>query len=209
MENKNASEKWRQTTTSTLWTFQDTVTITPISPTQLGFGYSPVWNNATQSLYFVDFVDYSNTTTPNLYRYDYPSKKLYSATINGGQVSNPSFLLPINGTPNTYLLSIDRSIVILNWDGVLTDSNVVRTSRSVEQISIYDTNHFDRGKVDPKGRLVAGTFRLDNCVETNSSMSSIYLFKESGDIVTLVSNLHSTAGMRIDWNIQKVYKYFD
>lgn len=163
------------------------------------YGYSPTWDCLSRSLFLVDLNDYTNTTRPNIFRYDYKSKKLYSATINGGKLSSPSFILPIAYTTNTYVVSIDRHLALVSWDGVSTNANVARDSFAVEESPIYSSNHFDNGKVDPEGRLVAGTYRVDNCVKTNSANCSIYLFRKNKDILTLVSNLSSATGMEVRW----------
>lgn len=158
------------------------------------YGYSPFWDDSTQSLYYVDFDVRSITC---LFRYDFQQRIVYAAGIEGGY-NNPSFILPLKCCKNQFAVSIDRTIMIVEWDGIAPMARFVRNATSVEQGPNFDKNHFDRGKVDPQGRLVAGTYRTDYCPASSYPNASLYLFEKNRSVQTLISNIKSTTGLAFD-----------
>ena len=90
--------------------------------------------------------------------------------------------------------------MIIEWDGKSSTAKSVRNATAVEQDPIYDTNHFDSGKPDPYGRLVAGTYRTDYCPESSNPLSAVYLFEKNGNIRTLINTTHtkSLVGLGFD-----------
>lgn len=172
------------------WSFN----IQSISARNLSYGYSPFWDDITQSLYFVDF----DIVDQCLFRYDFRQKTLYAAGIEGG-FTNPSFIIPLKNCPSQFAVSIERTVMIIQWDGVSSMARFVRNVTAVEQNPIYDGNHFDRAKVDPKGRLYAGTYRTDYCPSQSASANgSLYLFEKNHNIQTLIANTKSATGLSFD-----------
>lgn len=139
------------------------------------------------------------------YRYDYAENRLYSATVVGG-LADPSFFLPMAGCKNKFAASSDKSIVLIHWDGISPKATLICNLTTIEQNRIYANNYLDAGSVDPKGRLVAGTFRRDACVATSEANATLYLFKKDGEIVPLIHNLDTIGGMA--WNVRKKLFYF-
>lgn len=108
--------------------------------------YAAHWDAKTLSLFFVAY----NLPTQCLFRYDYKSKMLYGASIDAGYIL-PGFIIPIECSHNQYAVGIQRTIMIIEWDGFSPVARFIRNATSVEQNPIYNTNGFDRGIVDDKG----------------------------------------------------------
>lgn len=85
-------------------------------------------------------------------------------------------------------------------------ATIIRNNTGVEQDPNYATNHFDTGSVDPKGRLVTGTYRTQGCVFTSQVNGSVYLFRENGESVSLIQNLGTIGGFA--WNKKEKLCYF-
>lgn len=198
----------RQRSTRNFSSCTPNITITPIGPQRIGLVWSPHWDVKTQSLYMADIsAGLINSTVgqPPFYRYDYAENRLYSVTVEGGIV-DPSFFLPMAGCKNEFAASNDKRVVVLYWDRVSPSATLVRNMTAVEQNSIYANNHFGTGNVDPKGRLVAGTYREDTCVWTSEANGTLYLFRKDGEIKPLIHNLGTLGGLA--WNKKKNLFYF-
>lgn len=178
---------------------KDQYRVESISPRNLSYGYSLYWDNSTQNLYFVDF----DLVDECIFRYDFHNKKLYAASIEGGY-KNPSFIFPLGN--NLFAISIERTIMFIEWDGIASMAKFRGNRTFVEQGEVYAENHFDRGTIDPSGRLVAGTYRTNNCPANTFPNASLYLFEKNRNIYTELSNIKSTTGLA--FNTKKKECYF-
>ncbi|XP_058453862.1 regucalcin-like [Malaya genurostris] len=122
----------------------------PSPLSQLGEG--PVWDTDTQSLFYVDIMGAA------ILRYDYAENKTYSATIDG--VAPISLIILVQGKPDQYVLGTGHTLTLVSWDG--------RSEKATFEKTIGDLGEsekhvrFNDGKVDPQGRLYAGTMRLES-----------------------------------------------
>lgn len=139
------------------------------------------------------------------HRYDYAQNRLYSATLEGG-VINPTFVIPLAGCRDELVVSNDKRIVVVRWDGVSPTAVTLRNMTAIEQDPIYASNHLDLAGVDPKGRLVTGTYRTVGCVRTTDVNGTVYVFRKNGEAVPLIHNLDTVAGFA--WNKRKKLFYF-
>lgn len=152
-------------------------------------------------------VDFDNGVVECLYRYDIPKGVLYGASIDVG-FTNPSFMFPMmcKCCKNRFVVSIDRTLIIVIWDGYSPVATYARNVTFVEQDEIFDgATHFDRGKVDPFGRLYAGTYRLDNCAATSSPNGSLFLFEKNNNGQVLIPNIRSTTGLAFNKSKGEMY----
>lgn len=179
--------------------------ITSIGSHRFGFGFSPYWDVKSQSLYMTDYT--AGVEDPIYFRYDYAEKHLYSAAVEGG-LYNPSFFLPMAGCKNKFAASSDKRVVVLHWDGVTPNATLVCNMTAIEQDPIYASDHFDSGRVDPKGRLIAGTYRQSLCVRNSDVNGTLYLFKKDGKIVPLIHNTDTIGGLAWD-KAKNVFYFFD
>ncbi|KAF5301532.1 hypothetical protein FQR65_LT08836 [Abscondita terminalis] len=112
-----------------------------------GHGEAPHWDAETQSLYFIDYIK----SSINKY---VPSTNQFTTSI---LKKPPSFIMPIKGTSDRFIVSSGRDIWVITWDGISSDSNYVETIASVDTHPGGESNMFDDGKVDAFGILWAGT----------------------------------------------------
>ncbi|XP_039297153.1 regucalcin isoform X1 [Nilaparvata lugens] len=111
-------------------------------PVQHGEG--PHWDAHNQLLYFVDI---SGNTVHRLN----PSTNMHSAiTLN----DSVSFVIPIRGRVNQFIIGLGRSLAVLHWDG-FSPTFQVFVKESVD--NDRPNNRFNDAKADPWGRLWTGT----------------------------------------------------
>lgn len=142
----------------------------------------------------VSTISIFDVVVPCLFRYDGETKTIYGASIDNG-LSSPSFLIPMEGSKDHFVCGIERTLVVLRWDGVSKIATFERNATSVERDSIYKTNAFDKAKVDPKGRLYAGTYRQDFCPASPNPDGALYLFEKNRNILTVLKDIKSLQGV--------------
>lgn len=164
-------------------------------------GEGPVWDVDSQSLYYVDINGAA------ILRYDYAENKTYSATIDGVDPISPIIL--IQGKPGQYVLGTGNKIVLVSWDGRSDKGTLVKT--------LYDLGEsqkhvrFNDGKVDPQGRLYAGTMQLDKLGDImQQKEGKLYRFdgKAGGEFHLLKSGVSISNGLTWPENTNKFY-YID
>ncbi|KAJ8973403.1 hypothetical protein NQ317_006469 [Molorchus minor] len=120
--------------------------IKEIETVELGEG--PHWDEATQSLYFVDLFGKA------IHKYVPATKKHTKAVIGTNHVT---LIIPVKGEKNKFLISIGRELAVVTWDG--ESEKVSNTQKLYEVDNKPETidNRFNDGKCDSSGRLWAGT----------------------------------------------------
>ncbi|KAI4464168.1 regucalcin [Holotrichia oblita] len=111
-------------------------------------GEGPHWDVDTQSLYYVDIFEHS------IHKYT-PSTKTHTKAIVGDDTV--SFIIPIEGAPNKYLISFGRQVAVISWDGV---SDKVVGFKKITEVDTEEgslENRINDAKCDPTGRLWCGT----------------------------------------------------
>ncbi|KAF5269326.1 hypothetical protein FQR65_LT02628 [Abscondita terminalis] len=109
-------------------------------------GEGPHWDVKSQCLYYVDIFG----QTINKF---VPSTKTHTKAKIGGPVT---FVVPVEGKENYFLIGLGRKIVEVVWDGV-SQSIYSKVLVEVENEIGLRENRFNDGKADPSGRLWAGT----------------------------------------------------
>ncbi|XP_067634406.1 regucalcin-like [Eurosta solidaginis] len=161
-------------------------------------GEGPHWDIKTQSLYFVD-IDLAK-----LLRYDYKTNKTYSAVLQGEKFA--SFIIPIKGKKDKFVVGCDRRVVIVKWDGISPIAKVVYTAHEVEFGNEYHMNRFNDAKADKKGRLVAGTMWNDQSDLFTYRKGSLYSFQKKKKAKSIVPYAGISNGMT--WNDKTKKFYF-
>ncbi|ENN81654.1 hypothetical protein YQE_01952, partial [Dendroctonus ponderosae] len=110
----------------------------------LVLGEGPHWDIETQNLYLVDIF----------------GKSIHKFNASTGQHSKAifdkpvSFIIPVKGQRNRFVISLEREICVITWDGISERPSKIEKLAEVDQ----DTqNRINDGKCDPRGRLWAGT----------------------------------------------------
>ncbi|XP_063241863.1 regucalcin-like isoform X2 [Bacillus rossius redtenbacheri] len=108
-------------------------------------GEGPHWSSSEKVLYMVD------TVGEKVLRYDPATNTTASINIGGGQVT---FIVPMKGDKNTFLISIQQCLNILTWHGRTSDFRL-------KQIACVENDkpghRLNDGKADCTGRLWTGT----------------------------------------------------
>nr|CAD7455141.1 unnamed protein product [Timema tahoe] len=154
------------------------INIEPVGATTT-LGEGPHWDNQAKVLYYVDI------TNSTVNKYDPATKKLNTVKIEGGPVS---LVVPIKGKKEQFVISVGRNIAILTWDGKSTAPTKVETLCSVDSDEDKIRNRFNDGKVDPTGRLWAGTMGPESKpAEVELGKGSLFSF--SKDLKTPTTHL--------------------
>lgn len=163
----------------------------------VGLGEGPHWDEARQSLYFVDLE------AGKLLRYDYKQNKTYRTQIEGETLAG--FVLPIAGNPQEFAVGCGRRTVIVNWDGVSPVAKVVRTLFEVQPD--FKENRLNDAKTDPRGRFYGGTMRYIGD-EFEHRHGELYRWEAGGTVTLVKSDVGISNGLAWDEKAKKFY-YID
>jgi sugar lactone lactonase YvrE len=72
---------------------------------------------------------------------------------DGTQVS---FVIPLDGTKDKFVIAVGRNIAILTWDGESSTPTEVKYVSAVDNEKEVQGNSLNDGKADPTGRLWTG-----------------------------------------------------
>ncbi|XP_055914737.1 regucalcin-like [Eupeodes corollae] len=159
-------------------------------------GEGPHWDIEKQSLYFVDIEN------AQVLRYDYAENKVYRCQIENEKLA--SYIIPIEGANNKFLVGIGRRISVINWDGFSKTCKVEKDILTVEEGDPKCTqNRINDGKCDPRGRLFCGTM---NTIDIFSNRTgNFYRIDEGGKYKLLKDNIGISNGLA--WN-EKNNKFY-
>ncbi|CAG0888143.1 unnamed protein product [Cyprideis torosa] len=112
-----------------------------------GCGEGPFWSEDEQVLYSVDIPGCTVNS------YEAKTGKNSSTKIDG--VSAVSFVIPVAGKPNHFLVGVDLTIGLLHWEG---QDGVISTVQPLAS-SCFESpgSRFNDAKCDPSGRLWVGS----------------------------------------------------
>ncbi|CAG9864385.1 unnamed protein product [Phyllotreta striolata] len=108
-------------------------------------GEAPFWDEDAQALYFVDINGYT------INKYDPSTKRTTSAYVG----RNVSIIIPVKGKTDQFLVSLERQLVLVTWDGLSERPSKMEKLLEIEPDK--PKNVFNDGKCDPSGRLWIGT----------------------------------------------------
>lgn len=161
------------------------------------FGEGPHWDDETQSLYFVDLVGKSiHKFVPSLRRHTH---------IKFDKV--PSIIIPLSGCSNRFLITLDREIAILTWDGISSTPTSIQTVAVVDQEPGLESNRINDGKADHLGHLWAGTMEVD-AYPTGPITGRLFSMNSTKDIIYYRSNIGVSNGIAWSKDFKKMY-YID
>ncbi|XP_058819338.1 regucalcin-like [Topomyia yanbarensis] len=110
-------------------------------------GEGPHWDGQRLSLYYVSLPE------ATIHRLDYRQNKVYNATVEGCKYA--SFIIPVKGRSNEFVLGDGTRLVIVSWDGISEKAQVVKVLADLGEKAAG--HRWNDGKVDSCGRLYAGT----------------------------------------------------
>jgi len=150
-------------------------------------------SNEQQLLY----VDIFGSPSPCVHRVDLTGKQ---TKVNIPGLGGVSFVIPVEGMPGQFVISTQRTLVLMEWDGHSPNPTRLTNLLTVEPGT--PGNRFNDAKCDALGRLWAGTI-----VEGGSPAGSGNLYKISeGVITTMVTGINTSNG--ICWNKENTLMYY-
>uniref|UniRef100_A0A182J1D7 Regucalcin n=1 Tax=Anopheles atroparvus TaxID=41427 RepID=A0A182J1D7_ANOAO len=174
----------------------DSYKVETIPPfTELGEG--PHWHIPSQSLYYVSL------TNGLLYRLDYGQNKVYCASIDGAEQA--SFIIPVKDQRECFVVGDGGRVLMVRWDGLSEKASIVR---ELVNTGPKDThNRFNDGKVDPWGRLYAGTMMRESVGSPfEKATGSLYRYcARTGQLVEQDRNIYISNGLAWNRHTNKFY----
>ncbi|XP_050302445.1 regucalcin-like [Anthonomus grandis grandis] len=111
---------------------------------QLVLGEGPHWDPESQSLLFVDILE--KTAYKFIPSTGYLSKVVFDKPI--------SVIIPVRGKKDQYLVTLQRDIAIINWDGKSEKPSKIEV---LAEVDVGTENRINDGKCDPRGRFFGGS----------------------------------------------------
>lgn len=156
--------------------------------------YSLHYDIQTNNMYFSDLLNRS------IHRINFNDNQFFAASIENGIA--PSFIIPSRGRPNRFIISDQRTISEIEWNGSDSIAKVVREIFSVEAGEEFENNNFNIAKASPHTcQFYGGTFRGILCSSEPGKIASLYDYSKLTGVKRLVKDLKISGGL--DWNIAK------
>ncbi|CAH1118001.1 unnamed protein product [Phaedon cochleariae] len=172
------------------------IQITPISP-PLDVGTRIHWDIATQSAIFVDIPN------SDVYKYDENTGKVTKAKVGNEPLA---FMFPVEGTNNKFIAGLGRKLVFVDWDGKSSQVSKVETIVEVEKEEELKGNRLNGAKVDPWGRLWAGTMGATNSDGSTVRGRGALYSLEKGKLKKHLGGIGISNGLA--WDTQKMKMYY-
>ncbi|KAL1131246.1 hypothetical protein AAG570_010864 [Ranatra chinensis] len=166
---------------------------------KLQLGEGPHWDANSNLLYFVDIF------AGKAFKYDPKSKNISVANLGPGTIS---FIIPVAGQKDKFLISSNCKLKIVTWDGF--NEAAAKIEDLVQLEDETSTNRINDGKCDPKGRLYAGTmgpFDKETNIYTDGE-GCLYSYETGKNVKKLVSSIGISNGLAWSPNCKKFY-YID
>ncbi|XP_026319176.1 uncharacterized protein LOC113229707 [Hyposmocoma kahamanoa] len=165
------------------------------SPVWLGEG--PHWDASEQALFFVSIFDRSvNKFIPS-------TGKQTSSKLGG----MPTYIIPIEGRPHHYVVSLDRRVVEIEWSG---ENDTAKEVKTIAEVDAHEPqNRFNDAKADPRGRLFAGTMGFEyEPGKFHLKKGSLYRIEADGTTHQVITDVDISNGLCWDVN-EKAFYYAD
>lgn len=152
-------------------------------------GEGPVWEEPEQTLLFVDIIG------KKIHRWSPATNQIQTVET----ADTVGFAVPRRS--GGYVAGVGRSIVAVDW------STQAMTSL-VEVDEDKPNNRLNDGKVDPIGRLLAGTMEAEQKLDVKSQQGSLYAVTSDLTVTKHLSQVDISNGL--DWSLdQKTFFYID
>ncbi|GJQ84692.1 hypothetical protein Trydic_g12711 [Trypoxylus dichotomus] len=161
-------------------------------------GEGPHWDVETQSLYYVDIVERS------VHKYTPSTKTHTKATVGENEVS---FIIPVEGTPNKYLISCGKQVILAEWDGISDKVTELQKRAEVDTEEDATGNRINDGKCDSTGRLWCGTMGpRPKPGQVARERGAFYSIDSNGKVKQHLKSIHISNGLA--WNSDDTKFYY-
>ncbi|CAG9833814.1 unnamed protein product [Diabrotica balteata] len=155
------------------------------------------YDECTNNAFFVDVPN------GNAYRYDLASGNVTKTKVGNEPIA---FMFPVVGSNNKFIAGLSNKFVSVEWDGVSPQVSKVEIIKEIETDPQLKGNRLNGGKVDPWGRLWAGTMGPAGADgETIPQRGALYSV-EKGSVKKHLSNIGISNGLA--WNTKKMKMYY-
>jgi gluconolactonase len=135
-------------------------------------GEGPHWNAEKEEMLYVDIFG------KGVLRYVPKTGECYKVTVDAGPVS---LVCPVEGDPNKYIITIERDVQVMEWDGKSEKPTSLKKLYTVDDHC--KTNRINDGKCDSKGRLWAGTMGYEPAPgQLDPKKGTLYTFDLDGQV---------------------------
>lgn len=159
-------------------------------------GEAPFYDSETYSLYWTDIVG------GQIYRMDTTTNKLYTAKVLGETYI--SFVIPVSGTTNQFIIGAGKRLLLINWDGVHTMAQIVRILTELP----FDGVRFNDAKTDSYGRLYLGTMiseETGNIFDFTKRVGSLYRYTMEEGLTELKTKVGLSNGIAFNEKANTFY----
>lgn len=120
-----------------------------------------------------------------------------------------TLILPIKGEKDKFIVSLDRKLLIVTWDGSSEKpSNIEKLYEVEDDQKELLTNRFNDGKCDPSGRIWAGTMGEERVNgKTVRGRGSLYTFQNK-TVTKHLGEIGISNGLAWNEKLKKMY-YID
>ncbi|KAB0795139.1 hypothetical protein PPYR_04817 [Photinus pyralis] len=161
-------------------------------------GEGPHWDNESQSLYWVDIVK------KTIHKYIPSLKKHTHIKVD----KFPSLIVPISGSSDRFIITLQREVAVLTWDGVSSRPTSIETIAIVDTDNALKNNRINDGKVDPLGNLWAGTMAIDGDTPYGPRTGTLFCLSSNKKIRYFEENVGISNGLAWSSDLKKMY-YID
>ncbi|KAJ8723564.1 hypothetical protein PYW08_003476 [Mythimna loreyi] len=163
----------------------------------LFLGEGPHWDHRKQALYFVTLGQFNN----NMIHKYVLATGVHTMTRIQGRIG---FIVPVQGTCDQFLLGVDRQFQVVRWNGQNgSPATVLRIIGEVDR-NVLGTSIND-GKVDPRGRVFAGTISPGIYPVFIMNQGSLYRLNRSN--ITKVQD-RITVSNGLAWDLRRKAMYY-
>ncbi|CAD6207149.1 GSCOCG00010136001-RA-CDS [Cotesia congregata] len=155
----------------------------------------PHWDYENNRLYYVDIIGHK------IMSYNPTTRKVTHAYLKCGSVG---FAIPVANKKNTFITACGTNLIQVSWDPATDDLDPKVKFISQVDVGVSDTR-FNDAKVDPAGRLWAGTMGEKDGLPV-SGKGSLYRFDYDGTPKKMISPVDISNGLV--WSLNKDAFYY-
>jgi len=159
-------------------------------------GYTPFYDPETTYVYWTDVM------SGTIYRLDTTTFKTYTAKILGETWI--SFIFPVDGMPNQFIVGAGKRLLLITWDGIHTMAHIVRILTELPM----DTVRFHSATTDTRGRLFITTTMFEETgtvYDTTKKLGSLYRFTMDEGLVEMKTKLGMPTGLTFNERMTTFY----
>jgi gluconolactonase len=178
-------------------TTKGTFNVEPMTTTTMSLvGEAPFFDAETQNLYWTDIMG------GQIFRMDTTTYRTYTARILGENYI--SFIFPVDGTTNQYIIGAGKRLLLITWDGTTTMAQITRILAELPT----DGVRFNDAKTDSRGRLYLGTMITEetgNVFDFGKRVGSLYRYTMAEGLTEIKTKVGLSNGIAFNDKTNTMY----